>query len=177
MGPANLRSDDPTPERDLSPAATMIMRLMLHMSMYLASSTHAQVSLCVSLYVCLSLSYNLTLLVQNNRVKKFHFNVISLKRYLKLCLDFFLQDVCSLISPTIPEDMLEKYLHHHIRTDLRDIGKAVGRNEDDVILLIHLLLQHMTSAKATSNLSYANKMFHYRLYCCPQDLTSLGFLL
>lgn len=102
LGPANLRSDDPTPERDLSPASTMIMRLMLHMSMYLASSAHTQ-------------------------------------------------DVCSLMSPTIPENMLEKYLHHHIITDLRDIGKALGRNEDDVILLIHLLLHHLTSTKTTKS--------------------------
>ena len=52
----------------------------------------------------------------------------------------FLQAVCQSIKPNIEQGAVGAYLLEHIDLDLTSIQKVLGKNKDDVLILIHFLL-------------------------------------
>ena len=52
----------------------------------------------------------------------------------------FLQAVCQSIKPNIEQGAVGAYLLEHIDLDLTSIQNVLGKNKDDVLILIHFLL-------------------------------------
>ena len=48
--------------------------------------------------------------------------------------------VCQSIKPNIEQDDVDTYLLEHIDLDLTSIQNVLGKNKDDVLILIHFLL-------------------------------------
>jgi hypothetical protein len=107
LGPA-IDGENVTGERLLSPAATALIRLLLHGSMYLGCLNHSK-------------------------------------------------EINSLIIPSIPDDTTETFLIQHLNKDLKDICNAFGKNEDDVLLLVHLLLNRTANLDEQGEFSDALK--------------------
>ena len=62
---------------------------------------------------------------------------------MQLLLIMLLQGVQSLIKPDIDINGVEEFLWAHIQQDIDDIHRALGRSVDDVLLLMHTIVDHI----------------------------------
>jgi hypothetical protein len=86
---------DPVPERQMTATSTSLLRLLLHMSMYLGAAENPQA-------------------------------------------------ISSLISPAVPN--VAEFLWQHMSCDIYAIHRAISHSIDDVIVLVHLFLNHAITA-------------------------------
>ena len=56
-----------------------------------------------------------------------------------------MQGLISLTHGTVEQDDLAQFFWHHLEHDIGILGKAVGKSEDDVCLLLHLILKNMAT--------------------------------
>jgi hypothetical protein len=45
-----------------------------------------------------------------------------------------------MITPAVGENAVVNFLVEHLRLDLQNIAKCIGRSPDDAVLLVHLIL-------------------------------------
>lgn len=62
------------------------------------------------------------------------------KKNQKLWLFILFQAICESIKPNIDQRNVDVYLYEHIELDLTSIQNILGKNKDDVLLLMHHLL-------------------------------------
>ncbi|XP_064635715.1 E3 ubiquitin-protein ligase RNF213-like isoform X3 [Lineus longissimus] len=91
LGRADMRDLTPVPERDLTPAVTIILRLLLHLSMHIGTNHDAQA-------------------------------------------------VADMIRPNIGPDEVCTFLLDHIRHDIQQLARALGKSPDDCLSVMTLLV-------------------------------------
>ncbi|XP_053396342.1 E3 ubiquitin-protein ligase rnf213-alpha-like isoform X2 [Mercenaria mercenaria] len=94
LGRAEARGPGPKPERTLTPAYCALVRLILHMAMYIGSGTNQQ-------------------------------------------------GIQRLIKPDIDMNDVVNFLWSHINLDIDDLHRTLGRSIDDVLLLMHTIVDHV----------------------------------
>ncbi|KAH3807136.1 E3 ubiquitin-protein ligase RNF213-like [Dreissena polymorpha] len=60
------------------------------------------------------------------------------------------QQVTHLITPGIDEDNVQIFLLDHIRNDISNLKKALGRSDEDVLLLMHIAINSMLRLQDTT---------------------------
>ena len=57
---------------------------------------------------------------------------------------------------------LPEFFWRHLETDVKDLAQAIGKNEDEAAIVLHLILkQILTSDPPTSKLWKSNILFYY----------------
>ena len=77
------------------------------------------------------------------------------------------QGFISLTHGTMEQVELAQFFWHHLEYDIIILGKAVGKSEDDVCMLLHLILKKMAT-KAPAECEYS---LHFCL-CCVNSIAS-----
>ncbi|XP_053396339.1 E3 ubiquitin-protein ligase rnf213-alpha-like isoform X2 [Mercenaria mercenaria] len=94
LGRAEARGLGPTPERTLTPVYSALVKLLLHIAMYIGAGSN-------------------------------------------------LQGIHILIKPDIEINSVAQYLWAHLNLDLEDLQRALGRSIDDVLLLMHTIVDNV----------------------------------
>ena len=83
------------------------------------------------------------------------------KCYLRHYHQNALQGLINLTHGTVEQVELAQFFWRHLEHDIAILGKAVGKSEDDVCMLLHLILKNMAT-KAPAEREYS---LHFCLWC------------
>ncbi len=113
LGPPELRSNVPAPERALSPASCCIMRILMH-SCLLWTSTHNEVCIC---------------------------SLVIADKPSKIYLIFYSQNSTQGVRQLVQGYANPEFFWKHLEKDLNVLAQAIGRNVDECAVLVHLVLK------------------------------------